>query len=112
MLGILLAAAITALVQSSSATTGIIIVLASQGFITLEAGITLAFGANIGTCVTAGLAAIGQTREAAQAAAVHLLFNVLGVLIWLPLIDYLALVVQTISPAAFRPTLTALMKFC
>jgi phosphate:Na+ symporter len=99
LLGILIAAVFTALVQSSSATTGIVIVLASQGFITLEAGITLAFGANIGTCVTAVLAALGKPREATQAAAVHLLFNVLGVLIWLPFIGQLAGAVQSISPA-------------
>ena len=99
LLGILVAALFTALVQSSAATTGIVIVLASQGFITLEAGITLAFGANIGTCVTAVLAAIGKPRDAAQAAAVHLLFNVAGVLIWLPLIGALANIVQSISPA-------------
>ena len=99
LLGILIAAAFTALVQSSSATTGIVIVLASQGFITLEAGITLAFGANIGTCVTAALSALGKPREAAQAAAVHFLFNVIGVLIWLPFISGLAGVVQSVSPA-------------
>jgi len=78
LLGILVAAAFTALVQSSSATTGIVIVMASQGFISLPAGIALAFGANIGTCVTALLAAIGKPREALRAAAVHVLFNVLG----------------------------------
>ena len=50
LIGILVAAGFTALVQSSSATTGIVIVMATQGFITLEAGIALAFGANIGTC--------------------------------------------------------------
>ncbi|MDH3583596.1 MAG: Na/Pi cotransporter family protein [Phycisphaerae bacterium] len=99
LMGILVAAAFTALVQSSSATTGIVIMLAAQGFITLEAGIALAFGSNIGTCVTAVLAAIGKPREAAQAAAVHLLFNVLGVLIWLPLIGFLAQFVQSFSPA-------------
>ncbi|MHC4949318.1 MAG: Na/Pi cotransporter family protein [Planctomycetota bacterium] len=99
LLAILVAAAFTALVQSSSATTGIVIVLASQGFITLEAGIALAFGANIGTCVTAALAALGKPTEAKQAAAVHFLFNVLGVLIWLPFIGLLASVVQSVSPA-------------
>ncbi len=98
LLGILIAAAFTALVQSSSATTGIVIVLASQGFITLEAGITLAFGANIGTCVTAALAALGKPREAAQAAVVHLVFNVVGVLVWLPFIGVLADVVRSVSP--------------
>ncbi|MAE67794.1 MAG: NAD+ kinase [Phycisphaeraceae bacterium] len=99
LLGILVAALFTGLVQSSAATTGIVIVLASQGFITLEAGIAMAFGANIGTCVTAALAAIGKPREAVQAAAVHLLFNIIGVLIWLPFIGALADVVQSISPA-------------
>ena len=97
--GILVAAAFTALVQSSSATTGIVIVMASQGFITLPAGIALAFGANIGTCVTAILAAIGKPREAVRAAVVHVLFNVFGVLVWLGLISHLAEFVAWISPA-------------
>jgi len=99
LLGILVAAAFTALVQSSSATTGIVIVMASQGFISLPAGIALAFGANIGTCVTALLAAIGKPREALRAAAVHVLFNVLGVLLWLGFITNLSEVVTSISPS-------------
>ncbi|NNE33776.1 MAG: Na/Pi cotransporter family protein, partial [Rhodothermales bacterium] len=98
--GILAAAAFTGLIQSSSATTGVIIVLASQGFITLEAGIALAFGANIGTCVTALLAAIGKPREAVQAAVVHVLFNVLGVVIWIAFIDQLATAVRWFSPSS------------
>ncbi len=96
--GILIAAAFTGLIQSSSATTGIVIVMASQGFITLPAGIALAFGANIGTCVTAMLAAIGKPREAVRAAVVHVAFNVFGVLIWLPFIDQLANLVTWVSP--------------
>ncbi len=99
-LGILIGAGFTALVQSSSAATGVIIVLASQGFVTLEAGIALAFGANIGTCVTALLAAIGKPREAVRAALVHVLFNVLGVLVWLWLIDELAMIIRVVSPTA------------
>ena len=102
--GILLGAVFTALVQSSSATTGVVIVLASQGFITLPAGIALAFGANIGTCVTALLAALGKPREALRAAGVHVLFNVLGVLVWLAFIDELAGLVVEISPRS--PSLT------
>jgi len=98
-IGILVAAGFTALIQSSSATTGIVIVMATQGFITLEAGIALAFGANIGTCVTAMLASIGKPREAVRAAVVHVLFNVFGVLLWLGLIPYLAEVVTWLSPA-------------
>lgn len=99
-IGILAAALFTALIQSSSATTGIVIVLATQGFISLPAGIALAFGANIGTCVTALLAAIGKPREALRAAAVHVLFNVAGVVVWLPFINLLAQIVIGISPSA------------
>ena len=98
-IGILVAAAFTGLIQSSSATTGIVIVMATQGFITLQAGIALAFGANIGTCVTAMLAAIGKPREAVRAAVVHVLFNVFGVLLWIAFIPQLAEVVASISPA-------------
>ncbi len=99
LIGILVAAAFTGLVQSSSATTGIVIVMASQGFITLPAGIALAFGANIGTCVTAGLASIGKPREAVRAAAVHVLFNVAGVVLWFFFIPQLAELVTLLSPS-------------
>ncbi|HBE93040.1 MAG TPA: NAD+ kinase [Gammaproteobacteria bacterium] len=98
LVGILVAAAFTGLIQSSSATTGIVIVMASQGFITLPAGIALAFGANVGTCVTAMLAAIGKPREALRAAVVHVLFNIFGVLVWLGFIDQLAQFVTWFSP--------------
>jgi len=98
--GILAGLAFTALVQSSAATTGIVIVLATQGFITLEAGIAIAFGANVGTCVTALLAALGKPTEARRAAAVHVLFNIIGVLVWLPFIDQLADFIRQISPIA------------
>lgn len=99
LLGILVGLIFTALVQSSAATTGIVIVLASQGFITLPAGIALAFGANVGTCVTAMLASMGKPTDARRASAVHVLFNVIGVLIWLPFIDMLAEWVRVISPS-------------
>jgi len=99
LLGILVATIFTALVQSSSATMGVVIVLAMQGLITLEAGIALALGANIGTCVTAGLASIGKPREAVRVAASHVLFKVLGVLIMLPLIGPFAEFVVYISPS-------------
>jgi phosphate:Na+ symporter len=100
VLGILVAAIFTALVQSSSATTGIVIVMASQGFITLPAGIALAFGANIGTCITAILASIGKHTEAKRASLVHVIFNVAGVLIWLMFIPQLASLVTLISPVS------------
>jgi phosphate:Na+ symporter len=98
LLAIAIGAAFTALIQSSAATTGIVIVMASQGFITLPAGIALAFGANIGTCVTAALASIGKPREAVRAALAHVLFNIFGVLIWYGFIDNLAQFVTWISP--------------
>ena len=99
LVGIMIAAAFTALVQSSSATTGIVIVMASQGFISLPAGIALAFGANVGTCITAMLAAIGKPREAVRAAAVHVLFNIGGVLVWFLFIPQLAHIVTMVSPS-------------
>ncbi len=102
-LGILAGAAFTALVQSSSATTGVVIVLASQGLITLPAGIALVLGANVGTCVTALLAAAGKPREAIRAAWVHVLFNVAGVLLWVGFVDALAAAAAWISPAGDTP---------
>ena len=99
-LGILVAAAFTGLVQSSSATTGVVIAMAGQGLISLEAGIALIFGANIGTCVTAMLASIGKPREALRASLIHVLFNVLGVVMWVWFIDHLAAFVSSVSPEA------------
>lgn len=98
VIAIISAAAFTALIQSSSATTGIIIVLAGQGIITLNAGVALAMGAHIGTCVTALLASIGKSRDAMLAAIIHILFNVLGVLIWLPFISVLEQAAISVSP--------------
>jgi phosphate:Na+ symporter len=100
LLAILFGALFTGLVQSSSATTGIVIVLASQGFLSLEAGIALIFGANIGTCVTAGLASLGKPREAKQAVLVHVIFNVTGVALWFFFIPQLAELVSHLSSAA------------
>jgi phosphate:Na+ symporter len=95
---IVFGAAFTALVQSSSATTGLVIVLANDGLISLETGIALTLGANIGTSVTAVLGSIGQSREAQQAAAVHVLFNTVGALLWIPLIGPLAEICRQIAP--------------
>jgi len=81
--GILIGAVFTALIQSSSAFTGILIVLAQQDLITLEAGIPLILGANIGTCITAVLASIGTTRDAKRVALAHVIFKVAGVLLFI-----------------------------
>jgi phosphate:Na+ symporter len=100
LLGILIGAIFTAIVQSSSATLGVIIALATQGLIPLEAGIALVFGANIGTTITGLLATIGQPRTALQAALGLVGFKVLLVLLWLPLIGLLESITRAVSPAA------------
>ena len=90
----------TAIVQSSAATVGIAIAMASEGLLSLPAGIALALGANIGTAVTT--AAMGflsaTSTDALRASAVHVIFNVLGTLIWLPMIWLLVDLSVWISP--------------
>ena len=100
LLAVGIGAVFTAIVQSSSATTGIVIVLASQGLISLESGIGLIFGSNVGTCVTAFLSSIGRPREALQAAWAHVLFNVAGVALWVFFIPQFADFVREISPGS------------
>lgn len=95
--GLLIGALFTGLIQSSSAFTGIVITLAMNGLITLEAGIPLILGANVGTCITAGLASIGTIRDAKRVAIAHVLFNIGGVLIFIWFIPYLADFVRTLS---------------
>ena len=98
--GVLVGFVFTALIQSSSATTGVVIVLAAEGLVTLETGIAIAFGANIGTCVTASLSVIGRPREAVRAATVHIIFNLLGVILWISFIPQFADLVRFISPTS------------
>ncbi|MBO9649292.1 MAG: Na/Pi cotransporter family protein [Variovorax sp.] len=100
LLGIVVGAVFTAIVQSSAATLAIIIALAGQGLMPLEAGIALILGANVGTVGTALLAAIGRPPEALQVGIVHLLFNVMGVLFFVFVIPQFADVVRAISPTA------------
>ena len=100
LVGILVSTAFTALIQSSSATMGIVIVLASQGLISLEGGIALALGANIGTCATAGLAALGKPREAVRVAVAHVTFKIVGVLLIVWFIPPFADLVRSLSPAS------------
>jgi len=84
IIGILTGLALTAVLQSSSATTGILIALASTNSITVSLAIPILFGCNIGTCVTALLASIGTNKTAHKAASLHLTFNVLGTIIFIP----------------------------
>lgn len=73
-------AVFTAIIQSSSATAGIVIALAEEGYVTLQTAIMLIMGSDIGTCVTAGIACIGRSQAAKQGALIHLLFNLIGVI--------------------------------
>ena len=78
LLGILVGAAVTALLQSSSASMGILQAVSSTGLVYFNTAIPLIMGQNIGTCVTAILSSIGASRNAKRTAMVHLLFNVIG----------------------------------
>ena len=98
--GLIIGAVFTALIQSSSAFTGIVIVLSLQGLLSLEAGIPMLIGANIGTCVTAGLASIGASREAKRVALAHVIFNTLGAILFIFWIPYFAEIVRWISPVS------------
>lgn len=98
ILGILAGAVFTGIIQSSSATTGLVIVLAKQGLIDLGGAIPIILGANIGTCVTVLLASIGSTKTAKRMALVHLLFKIFGVLIfYFPLKYFIILAEHTAS---------------
>ena len=88
LLGIFLAIAFTAIVQSSSATIGIVVALCSGGLLSLEAGLPLAFGAHIGTCATALLSSISMPREGKQLAVAHLVYSVVGVAIAFPFLGF------------------------
>ncbi len=100
--GILAGAVFTAIVQSSAATVGIAIAMASEGLLALPAGIALALGANIGTAVTTALMGIlsSKSTDATRASVVHVAFNVLGVLLWLPLIWLLVDLAVWLSPSS------------
>lgn len=97
-LGIAVGLGMTAIVQSSSATTGILIALAASGAVDMNVAVPVLFGNNIGTCVTALLASIGTSKIAKKAAIIHLLFNLFGTIIFIPFIKYLTLLVSNISP--------------
>lgn len=83
VLGVLVGVLVTALIQSSSASIGILQALAASNLIGLHGALFILFGQNIGTCITAMLASIGANRTARRAAVVHLLFNVIGAAIFI-----------------------------
>ncbi|WP_297238927.1 Na/Pi cotransporter family protein [uncultured Faecalicoccus sp.] len=81
-IGILVGALFTALIQSSSASLGILQALARSGVIGLQGSVFVLFGQNIGTCITAVLASIGTSREAKQTTIIHLSFNIIGTILF------------------------------
>ncbi len=83
ILGVLAGAVFTAIIQSSSASVGVLQALSSTGQVSIGAAIPIIFGQNIGTCVTAMLSSTGATRNARRAALVHLSFNIIGCTMWL-----------------------------
>lgn len=98
VLGVLTGALLTAIIQSSSASVGILQALALTGAVSYEAAIPIIMGQNIGTCVTAIISALPETnKNAMRAALVHLAFNVIGSVVWLT--------VFCIVKAVFAPTI-------
>ena len=83
ILGVLAGAALTAIIQSSSASVGILQALALTGSVTYGSAIPIIMGQNIGTCVTAMISSVGASKNAKRAAFVHLYFNVIGVVLFL-----------------------------
>ena len=83
LLGVLAGAALTAIIQSSSASVGILQALAVTGQVSYGAAIPIIMGQNIGTCVTAMLSSVGANKNAKRAAMVHLSFNCIGTAVWI-----------------------------
>lgn len=103
ILGMLIGLAVTALLQSSSASVGILQTLAMNGVVTTNAAIYITLGQNIGSCVTALLSSVGGSRTAKRAACIHLSFNIIGSLLF----GILGFIIFTISPSIAESNITA-----
>lgn len=97
--GLLTGAAVTAVLQSSSAVTVMVIAFLAAGLLQLRQAVPVVFGANIGTTITAVLAAIGQGRDAKRVAAAHAIFNLSGAAVCCALLQPFAALVRLCSPA-------------
>jgi len=93
----------TALIQSSTAATGVIVAMAMQGLIPLEAALPMILGTNVGTCITALFASIGTSLSARRAAVSHMTFNALGALLFLIFLPQFENLVLAVSPAGDLP---------
>lgn len=110
VLGILVGMIFTAIIQSSSASVGILQTLAASGLIGLHSAAFILFGQNIGTCITAVLAAIGTSRSAKRTTIIHLLFNVIGTIIFttLCILTPLTGLIESLLPATPAGQIAAL----
>lgn len=107
ILGLLAGLGMTAVVQSSSATTGILVALATTGSIDMKLAFPVILGCNIGTCVTAILASLGANRTAKKAALMHLFFNTIGAIIFFPFIDPFITLIEGTDPSVARQVANA-----
>ncbi len=98
LMGVLIGAVLTMIVQSSSATIGITLALASTGILSFEASVALILGENIGTTITANIAAIGTNLAARRTALAHFLFNSIGVCYMLVFFSFFTNVIASITP--------------
>jgi phosphate:Na+ symporter len=101
ILGVLIGAGFTAIIQSSSASVGILQAMAAMGLIGLDSAVYVVLGQNIGTCVTAILAAIGTSTNSKRTAGIHLTFNIVGTIVYLILLAVFPAIVswvQSLSP--------------
>lgn len=94
ILGVLVGLAITAILQSSSASVGILQALTVTGQVSYGAAIPIIMGQNIGTCVTALISSVGANRNAKRAAVIHLSFNIIGTAVWLTVFSVLSLILK------------------
>ncbi len=97
ILGVVVGALLTAVIQSSSASVGILQALSATGAVSYGAAIPIIMGQNIGTCVTALLSSVGTNKNARRASVIHLMFNVIGTVVWL--------VVFSLISAAIKPAI-------
>ncbi len=102
ILGVLCGAMFTAVIQSSSATVGLVIASASQGILSINSALPIVLGAEIGTCVTAMIASIGTSITARRSAIAHLIFNVLGTIVFFSILPIFTKIVVQTSPNVLR----------
>ena len=110
ILGVLAGTILTAIVQSSSASVGILQALSSTGAISLGAAIPIVMGQNIGTCVTAMISSMGAGKNGKRAALVHLYFNIIGVVVWLGMYYLVGWILSLVNPDMFTMTVNGVQQ--